>query len=94
MAGLFLPAALIWAVVLMSLVTAQSLPNLRIMPVGDSITKGSGSSHKTGYRRPLRKKLTGRGVSVDVIGTLHDGNMVDNDHQGHSGEFLMEVKEY
>lgn len=94
MAGSFLQTALIWAVTLTFLVTAQSLPNLRIMPLGDSITKGSGSSHGAGYRRPLREKLTGRGANVDMIGTLHNGNMVDNDHQGHSGEFLMEIKEY
>ncbi|CAI6079183.1 unnamed protein product [Clonostachys chloroleuca] len=67
---------------------------LRILPLGDSITKGSGSSTVNGYRGPLRDKLTEFGASVDMIGTLRNGNMKDNNHEGHSGEYLGDIKNY
>ncbi|WKT45506.1 SGNH hydrolase superfamily [Fusarium oxysporum f. sp. vasinfectum] len=45
---------------------ASALPSLRILPLGDSITKGSGSKDQKGYRNRLREKLIGRGTSVDM----------------------------
>lgn len=78
--------------------SAQALPNLRIMPLGDSITKGSGSTGIVGYRGPLRQKLLNLGLSqeitVDMVGSLRDGNMADDDHEGHSGKFLAQINEY
>ncbi|KAF4981158.1 hypothetical protein FZEAL_2992 [Fusarium zealandicum] len=68
------------------------------MPLGDSITKGSGSTGIVGYRGPLRNKLLSQGktddITVDMIGTMRDGNMVDNDHEGHSGEYLADINRY
>ncbi|CRJ95706.1 hypothetical protein BN1708_002051 [Verticillium longisporum] len=81
-----------------SLVAGQSLPDLRIMPLGDSITKGSGSSDNNGYRNRLRQKLTTQGtdreISVDMIGSMWHGTMADNDHEGHSGEYLRQIRTY
>ncbi|EEU47590.1 uncharacterized protein NECHADRAFT_35306, partial [Fusarium vanettenii 77-13-4] len=75
-----------------------ALPNLRIMPLGDSITKGSGSNGIVGYRGPLRRKLLSQGkddgITVDMIGSLTDGNMPDNNHEGHSGRYLDEINTY
>ncbi|KAI8671681.1 SGNH-hydro domain-containing protein [Fusarium keratoplasticum] len=88
------------AMVLMAnlLPLAAALPNLRIMPLGDSITKGSGSSGIVGYRGPLRRKLLSQGkddgITVDMIGSLTDGNMPDNNHEGHSGRYLDEINTY
>ncbi|KAL4874598.1 hypothetical protein BJY04DRAFT_224886, partial [Aspergillus karnatakaensis] len=65
---------------------------LRIMPLGDSITWGSLSSTGNGYRGPLSSLLSGS--SVDFIGNRRNGNMPDNDNQGHSGSFLAEIQEY
>ena len=76
----------------------NALPNLRIMPLGDSITKGSGSTGIIGYRGPLRQKLLNLGmsdeISVDMVGSLRDGSMADNDHEGHSGRYLADINEY
>ncbi|KAM7211861.1 hypothetical protein V8F06_012773 [Rhypophila decipiens] len=45
-----------------------------------------------GYRGPLRSKLLSYSDSqVDMIGSLRDGKMVDNDHEGHSGEYLHQI---
>ncbi|KAM7187804.1 hypothetical protein V8F33_011019 [Rhypophila sp. PSN 637] len=74
------------------LIPAAELPNLRIPPLGDSITKGSLSSQNNGYRGPLRSKLLSYSDSqVDMIGSLRNGKMLDNDHEGHSGEYLHQI---
>ena len=70
-----------------------NMPNLRIQPLGDSITKGSLSSDENGYRSGLRQKLE-LVTKVDMIGSLADGSMTDNSHEGHSGEFLAGIKEF
>ncbi|MHC1764627.1 MAG: SGNH/GDSL hydrolase family protein [Verrucomicrobiia bacterium] len=64
---------------------------VRVLPLGDSITQGS-SSYNT-YRRPLWKMLIQAGYSVDFIGkttltasgTLPPNPDFDLDHEGHSG---------
>ncbi|KAL4722684.1 hypothetical protein ACLX1H_010567 [Fusarium chlamydosporum] len=70
---------------------ALMTPGVLALPDLHSITKGSGSKGTVGYRGPLRKKLLGKGISVDMIGTLTDGNMDDNDHEGHSGKYLADI---
>ena len=77
-------------------VSAQALIDgtLRIMPLGDSITRGSLSSNDNGYRRPLQSRMDGAGITTDFIGSLKTGSMNDNDHEGHSGSFLSEIKNY
>jgi lysophospholipase L1-like esterase len=91
--------ALTWAMVLLNivvpLVASQSLPNLRIMPLGDSITKGNGASDGNGYRKRLRQKLLNYDSTVDMIGTQKSPKMpVDGDHQGHSGKYLAQIREF
>lgn len=95
------PCALIRVVALLSIVSmaaGQSLPGLRIMPLGDSITKGNGAKDGTGYRNKLRSQLLSYGtdsdVSVDMIGSLADGKMTDNNHEGHSGKYVQDIKGY
>ena len=45
----------------------------RIMPLGDSITRGTlGSSDDTGYRRSLFLQLIGAGYTVDFVGSEFD----------------------
>lgn len=99
MAGLNAQAALLWVATLLLLPLATALPHLRIMTLGDSITKGSGSTHLNGYRGYLRDKLVAYASgesswSIDMIGSLKHGNMADNDHEGHSGEFIREISTY
>ena len=93
----------LWGIAIVFLATplfvaTEELPNLRIMPLGDSITKGNGSPDGNGYREMLREKLItaqeGTNSSTDIIGSLQNGNMTDNDHEGHSGKCLADIREY
>ncbi|MEV6212696.1 ricin-type beta-trefoil lectin domain protein [Kitasatospora sp. NPDC051914] len=58
---------------------------LRVMPLGDSITWGLGSSTGNGYRGPLWDALTADGHPLDFVGTVRGGSMSDADNEGHSG---------
>ncbi|MGB9714790.1 MAG: GDSL-type esterase/lipase family protein, partial [Thermodesulfovibrionales bacterium] len=68
---------------------------VRIMPLGDSITYGYGSSGTdlnefiTGYRQPLYISLVNAGYYIDFVGSLHTGQsaipVFDYDHEGHPG---------
>ena len=62
---------------------------MRIMPVGDSITRGVGSTYTThgyiGYRKPLYLKLIdpNNGYDVDFVGTQQEGDFAEPNHEGH-----------
>ena len=58
----------------------------RIMPLGDSITRGTGSSHAYwGYREPLYESLTNAGYEFDFVGSRTDGVFPDPNNDGHGG---------
>ena len=57
---------------------------LRILPLGDSITRGEGSSDGNGYRLALYDLLQLEN-DLDYIGRLTTGTMVDNHHEGYGG---------
>ncbi|MBT2398228.1 phosphatidylinositol-specific phospholipase C domain-containing protein [Streptomyces sp. ISL-100] len=63
------------------------VPRLAVMPLGDSITQGVGSSTASGYRADLGALLKDRADVVDLVGTLQHGAVagMDLDHEGHSG---------
>jgi len=62
-----------------------------IMPLGDSISYGDGSSTHGGYRAPLFHLTLTKGQSITFVGTFMDGpDTVDGvpfpkHHEGHSG---------
>lgn len=62
---------------------------IKVMPLGDSITRGSGTQDSTGYRLPLYINLRGTGYNVDFVGAEKDGGGAllpfDIDHNGYSG---------
>ncbi|KAG9238982.1 hypothetical protein BJ875DRAFT_415175 [Amylocarpus encephaloides] len=64
---------------------------LRVLPIGDSITWGSHSSDRNGYRNTLHNLLTKRGNSVDFVGSVPSGTMEDNQHEGHRGETISQI---
>ncbi|WP_327287596.1 ricin-type beta-trefoil lectin domain protein [Streptomyces sp. NBC_01198] len=64
---------------------AASTTALSVMPLGDSITWGVGSSTGNGYRGPLHNELVADGHPTDFVGTLRNGTMSDPDNEGHSG---------
>jgi lysophospholipase L1-like esterase len=57
---------------------------LRIMPVGDALTRGNSSGRdRGGYRGPLWVRLSSRGKgTVDLVGSQSDGPFaIDRDHE-------------
>jgi lysophospholipase L1-like esterase len=62
-------------------------PDIRIMPLGDSITRGTGTSPESGYRRPLYLSLTNEyELNIDFVGSYSTGGSTfDAHHQGRSG---------
>ncbi|MEU9605337.1 FG-GAP-like repeat-containing protein [Streptomyces sp. NPDC048057] len=72
----------------------STVPRLAVMPLGDSITLGVGSSSCSGgvqyttcegYRRTLRDSLDKHATTVDFVGSQQAGRQADRDHEGHSG---------
>ncbi len=69
---------------------------VRIMPLGDSITDGQITENDYGgYRIKLHTLLTGLGYSVDYVGTITDPNgsnsLPDKNHQGVRGFRVDEI---
>lgn len=59
---------------------------VRVMPLGDSITYGVGSSTSSSYRADLRDRLVNQaGLNVDFVGSQNSGALADTDNEGHSG---------
>ncbi len=59
---------------------------IRIMPLGDSITHGErGSSPIGGFRDDLADLLLAEGINFDLVGTLNDGTNYYPYHEGHPG---------
>jgi lysophospholipase L1-like esterase len=66
---------------------SASAEPLKILPIGDSLTKGIGSTHRAGYRLEFLARMKAAGVDVDMVGSFHDGpKEIDRDHQGHQGQ--------
>ena len=60
---------------------------IKIMPLGDSITKGSNSvsTDYSGYRDDLAALLKYEQIDFDLVGSLTNGVGFDPDHEGHGG---------
>ena len=76
---------------------ASAQPDVRILPLGDSITLGccSGSGAQGGYRNKLYTSLTNAGYTVDFLGTQTDTlnpGLPDTDHQGHSSFTINDIR--
>ncbi|MEL6470627.1 MAG: carbohydrate-binding domain-containing protein [Cyanobacteria bacterium J06623_4] len=73
-------------------ITTVNLGRLKVMPLGDSITKGGDDFDVGGYRDDLWQSLTGSGYDVDFVGpnSLGDGNY-DKDHAGFGGYRIDEL---
>ena len=66
---------------------------LRIMPLGASITHGFLSSDGNGYREHLRNSIIEYGNDVDMVGNNPEGEMEDNENEGWPGFVVDEVRE-
>jgi hypothetical protein len=58
---------------------------LRILPLGASIVYGTDSSDGNGFREDLRSQLIVNGASVNYVGEVQAGIMIDNDVSGFPG---------
>lgn len=65
--------------------------NLRILPLGASITAGRGSSTGNGYRKDLQDRLEGDGNNVTYVGTRFYGTMADNACEAYPGYTIERV---
>ncbi|MFF7023429.1 FG-GAP-like repeat-containing protein [Streptomyces klenkii] len=61
------------------------VPRLTVMPLGDSITHGAGSSTESGYRGELWSRLAPHTDQLDFVGSERHGKLPDLDHEGHWG---------
>ncbi|HDP98585.1 MAG TPA: T9SS type A sorting domain-containing protein, partial [bacterium] len=57
---------------------------IRIMPLGDSITMGR-HGEPSGYRDDFAIMLLNEGVNFDMVGSVNDGSGFYPRHEGHSG---------
>ena len=59
------------AIAVLTIYTGAHAANaVKIMPLGDSITKGTGSAYNWGYREPLYVSLINADYSFDFVGVL------------------------
>ncbi|GGK15258.1 hypothetical protein GCM10010124_04840 [Pilimelia terevasa] len=80
-----LAALLPWRAVTAQDVRSAAGPPVRIMPMGDSITWGTGSRDGGGWRAPLYARLTAAGHRVDFVGPLRHGAGPDPDLAAYPG---------
>jgi lysophospholipase L1-like esterase len=64
---------------------AAATPVVRLMALGDSITYGTGSPGRSGYRIRLQAALKAAGMKVDFVGSQRTGLCCDRDNEGHGG---------
>lgn len=68
-------------------------PLVRVMPLGDSITAGEGSSNWAGYRSPLWDQMAGQSrYTADFVGSGSLGTVGDPDNEGHRGWTIDEIR--
>ena len=63
--------------------TVWGTPVLRVMPLGDSITNGTGSNDTAGYRGFLWTLLKNAGYNVDFVGSATSNPSVQQQREGH-----------
>lgn len=91
--GLLLAALIGIAACLPSPAAATTPPTVRVMPLGDSITAGLGSTTGAGYRLPLWNRVAAQSrYRVDYVGSQQAGAIPDPDHEGHRGWQIAQIR--
>jgi lysophospholipase L1-like esterase len=70
---------------------AVTRPVVRLMALGDSITYGTGSPGRSGYRIQLQGALKAAGMNVDFVGSQQTGLCCDRDNEGHGGWSIAQI---
>jgi hypothetical protein len=91
----YLSLALLLICFLEIIIASPVYSEMRIMPLGDSITRGSSSgvsdsNYMVSYRKELFDLLVSDGYEVDFVGSQNEGSAAFGslelaDHEGHSG---------
>ncbi|WP_306211540.1 SGNH/GDSL hydrolase family protein [Actinoplanes sp. RD1] len=63
----------------------------KVMPLGDSITRGVGSPTLSSYRTSLEQRLIRGGLEINYVGSQTNGTGGDNQHEGHGGWTIDEL---
>ena len=71
-------------------------PPVRIMPLGDSITAGIGSTARGGYRVTLWNECKAAGWNVAFVGSQQSGpdSLPEKSHEGHPGWRIDQLSNY
>ncbi|KAJ6479448.1 lipolytic enzyme [Mycena vitilis] len=89
---LFQKSLVALAVVILPAVRAGfSGKTCRIMPLGASITFGTGSTDGNGYRADLYNLLAADGNTLNMVGSQHGGTFQDPDNEGYPGFVIAQV---
>jgi lysophospholipase L1-like esterase len=70
---------------------ATGFTAMRVMPLGDSITLGTGSPTRSSYRMALAHRLLKGGMQIDYVGSRATGTGADVQHEGHGGWSITEL---
>jgi lysophospholipase L1-like esterase len=65
----------------------------RVMALGDSITRGTGSPTFGSYRMALSERLLRGGMEINYVGSQSNGTGADTEHEGHGGWSIDELSE-
>ena len=72
---------------------ADRFEAIRVMPLGDSITRGTGSPTRSSYRMALAERLLQGGMQINYVGSQSNGTGGDISHEGHGGWTIDELSE-
>ncbi|AGZ38457.1 putative GDSL-like lipase/acylhydrolase [Actinoplanes friuliensis DSM 7358] len=72
---------------------AATFTALRVMPLGDSITLGTGGPNRSSYRMDLAQRLLKGGLQINYVGSQASGTGTDIQHEGHGGWSIDELSE-
>ncbi|KAI1487355.1 SGNH hydrolase-type esterase domain-containing protein [Biscogniauxia mediterranea] len=64
------------------------------MALGASVVKGETSPGNVGFRKPMRDSLVDLGFTVNMVGAVRLGDMVDNDVEAYGGKKITEMHDY
>ncbi|WP_214104173.1 FG-GAP-like repeat-containing protein [Acrocarpospora catenulata] len=71
---------------------ATNSVNLRVLPLGDSITYGDGTPDSSSYRAQLWGLLLAGDVDrLDYVGSQKTGQLADRDNEGHQGWTISQI---
>jgi lysophospholipase L1-like esterase len=70
---------------------ATAFQAMRVMPLGDSITLGTGTPTRSSYRMELAHRLQMGGMQINYVGSQSNGTGTDVQHEGHGGYNIDEL---